>query len=405
MDKLFDGTTGNESLAFNATMTGLQLLGLLVFAFLGATVSFGFKDWLTTITSYDYWVTFIIMTAEQFYAFNVAYQFAVSLLMSTDKYKDAIRESDEILEGVYTETPEGEVSWVRKPLKEDSALIDVVVDEMNLEERQRLFGVTIQAAINKLSLIKNDLQSKKETLDKRQHSKLIRWAIDWIRKIRMDIFAKRMAKIDHRIEYMKEKSIDKEYLTSLPDSKIPGYLPIDSAALHSNQEEPNDKAAHSKWGMRKQKTYEKKGAAKRAAGRFLSGIFLPLVAWGALTLKGGSVLAMIIMIIMQFRSGWLFATKIFKSVTLYNASQRFKVMKEIQFRIPALKQRIEVEKQKAEEEKRVEEEKRKAFMKATAEQMVKLLTAAPSKGSATNSKADTNTFDVTPKLNLQKNPS
>ncbi|MDD3958403.1 MAG: hypothetical protein PHW40_02805 [Candidatus Izemoplasmatales bacterium] len=54
MDKIFDSKTAKESVAFNATMTGLQLLGLLVVVFIGATVSFGFNDWLTTLSSYDY---------------------------------------------------------------------------------------------------------------------------------------------------------------------------------------------------------------------------------------------------------------------------------------------------------------------------------------------------------------
>jgi hypothetical protein len=410
MDKLFDPKTAKESVAFNATMTGLQLLGLLVFAFIGATVSFGFQDWITTLSSYDYWVTFVIMTAEQFYAYNVAYQFGLSLMLNTQKYKDAIQESEDILEGVYTEKPDGSVEWVRKPLKEDSAIIDIVANEMNLEERERLFRITIQKAVDKLQSKKSDKSEKKEILIKRKPARLIRWAISWILKLRISRLTRRIEKIERRINFLKEKQIDKEYLESLPDRKIPGYLPIDSAALHSNQEEPDDRATKSKWGMRKRSTFEKKGAFKKAAARIAVGIFMPLVAWGAVALKGGAVMAMIFMIIMQFRAGWLAAMKVFKLVDMYNASQRFKVLKEILFRVPKVKKRLEEEKRLAEEKARIEEESKKAFARTLAENAAKLLmgpinVSFPASGSNTHpvpEAPETNAFDALPKLNIIK---
>lgn len=405
MDKLLDPKTSKESVAFNATMTGLQLLGLLVISFVGATVGFGFKDWLGTITSYDYWISFVVMTAEQFYAYNVGYQFALSLMLNTDKYREAVQESDDILEGVFTVKQDGSVEWIRKPLKEDSAIIGIVVDEMNLEERERLFRITIQKAVDKLKSKKNDLEAKKDSLDKKRYAKVIRWAVAWIIKIRVARIIRRISKIEQRIGYLKEKQTDREYLESLPDRKIPGYLPIDSAAIHSDQDEPDDKETKSRWGMRNRKKYEKKGAFKRAAVRFLGGIIMPLVAWGAVALKGGAVMAMIVMIIMQLRAGWAGAVKTFKAVVMYNTSQRFKVLKEIQFRIPTVKKRLEEEKRKAEERVRIEEEKKKAFARVLAENAAKLLMGPPAPQKPMVSK-DPNpaeaTFDILPKLNLTK---
>jgi hypothetical protein len=137
----------------------------------------------------------------------------------------------------------------------------------------------------------------------------------------------------------------------------------------------------------------------------LGGIIMPLVAWGAVALKGGAVMAMIVMIIMQLRAGWAGAVKTFKAVVMYNTSQRFKVLKEIQFRIPTVKKRLDEEKRKAEERVRIEEEKKKAFARVLAENAAKLLIGPPAPQKPMVSK-DPNpaeaTFDILPKLNLTK---
>jgi hypothetical protein len=413
LDKILDPQSMKESVAFNATMSGLQLLGLLAMSFLGATVGFGFKDWLTTVTSYDYWVSFVVMTAEQFYAYSVGYRFTLSLMLTTEKYSEAIQQSVDILEGVYSENPDGTFKeWIRKPLKEDSAIIDIVADEMNLEERERLFRIAIQDVVSKLASKKNDLEAAKEILEKKKPAKIIRWAVMWILKLRMKKLDRKIDKINRRVTFLKAKQIDKEYLESLPDRKIPGYVPIDTAALHSAQEdELDDKAIKSKWGMRSQKEYEKKGAFKRALFRVIGGILMPLVAWGVVALKGGAVLAMIVMIIMQLRSGWSGATKTFKVVVLYNASQQFKILKEIQFRIPAVKKRLDEKKRLAEEKAKLEEEKRKAFALELAKGSAKLLTGSPvvkkqtpvpGIGNHEDDSRESNTTDILPQLHLNK---
>ena len=89
------------------------------------------------------------------------------------------------------------------------------------------------------------------------------------------------------------------------------------------------------------------------------------------------------------------------------ASQRFKVLKEILFRIPKVKKRLEEEKRLAEEMVRLEEEKKKAFARTLAENAAKLLTGPPAivitpKDPQVGEGRETNTFDILPKLNLSK---
>ncbi|MDD5294094.1 MAG: hypothetical protein PHW40_07325, partial [Candidatus Izemoplasmatales bacterium] len=93
-----------------------------------------------------------------------------------------------------------------------------------------------------------------------------------------------------------------------------------------------------------------------------------------------------------------------------HASQRFKVLKEIVFRVPKVKKRLEEEKRLAEEQARLEEEKKKAFVRALAENAAKLLmgpinVSVPASGANTNpvpEAPETNTFDALPKLNIIK---
>ena len=182
------------------------------------------------------------MTAEQFYAYSVADQFGLSMMLNTEKYKVAIQESEDILEGVYAEKPDGSVEWIRKPLKEDSAIIDIVANEMNLEERERLFRITIQKAVDKLNSRNNDAENKKNALEKKRVSKWIRWALIWIHRLRLVRLSRKIEKVERSIAYLKIKQTDKEYLESLLEM-IPGYMPIDSSALYSNQDDIDDKNA------------------------------------------------------------------------------------------------------------------------------------------------------------------
>lgn len=366
LDALFEPESIKESVAFSASMSILQIIGLFAFSFLGATISFGFGSWFEVISSYDYWAYFVVMTGEQFYAYNIAYQFAISVLSNSEKYKKAIQEGDDIINGVYD--PELN-KWLITPLRDDSAYIDIALNQMNSEERERLYKRKITKKIDKLNQKISDIEAK-------QKPKFFLF-----KKRRITKRLIRIESLKRTINYLEAKQNDKVYMDAIDDRKIPGFTRVELAAIYSGQESEVSED-ESKYTMRKRKTYERKGAGKRALVRFLTGLFLPLVAWGAVTLKGGAVISMIVMMIMQFSSGWQQAIKNFKKADMFNAEQRFTTIKEIQHRVPGIKakelafetakkaeeikaaEKLKAEIEKAEIEA-YEENKRRDYEKAT----------------------------------------
>lgn len=322
LNALFDPDSIKETVAFNASMSILQIIGLFAFSFLGATVGFGFDNWLNVLGSTTYWINFVMMTGEQFYAFNVAYQFAISVLMNSEPYKKSVQKGNDLIDGVFDDTTQ---KWLIKPLSEDSAYVDIAIDEMNLSDRERLFRKNITTKINSInkSITKIELKSKPKLLSK------------W----RMNKRHKKIEQMNRTIDYLKLKMEDKAYFNSLSDKNIPGFIAIEQAAINSNQSERSDDSNDSKWGMRERKSLERKGALKRAFSRILTALLLPLVAWGVVSLKSGAIVSLIVMLIMQFVAGWRSAIKNFKKADAFNAEQRFLIIKEIQRRLPVIKER------------------------------------------------------------------
>ena len=322
LNALFDPESIKDSVAFNASMSILQIIGLFAFSFLGATIQFGFDSWLEVVYSTTYWINIVLMTAEQFYAYNIAYQFAISVLINSPKYRQSVQNGDDIINGVFDDDTQ---KWLIKPMSEDAAFVDMAIDEMNVIERESCFKKQI---INKINSIKNKINK----IELRHKPK---WLFV---KYRVNRRERLVATKNQTIEYLKLKIEDKEYFNSLSDKQIKGYVPIEQAAINTNQSEKTE-VIDSKYGMRDRKRLERKGAFKRAIVKILTGLLLPLVAWGAVTLKSGTIVSLIVMLIMQFVSGWREATKNFKTADVFNADQRFKTIKEIQRRLPGIKER------------------------------------------------------------------
>lgn len=322
LDALFDPESIRESVAFNASMSLLQIIGLFAFSFLGATIQFGFDNWLDVIESTTYWLNIILMTAEQFYAYNIAYHFAISILGNQPKYQQTIQNGDDIINGVFDEESQ---KWLIKPMSDDAAFVDMAIDEMNAIERESCFKKQIINEINKIKNAINKIEMKPKPKG-------------WFKRKRTSKRERLVAQKNRTIDYLNSKMDDKAYFNSLSDKRIKGYAPIEQAAINTNQSDKQE-PTKSKYGMRDRKKLERKGAFKRAVSKILTGLMLPLVAWGAVTLKSGTLVSIIVMLIMQFVSGWREATKNFKTADVFNADQRFKTIKEIQRRLPAIKER------------------------------------------------------------------
>lgn len=323
LEVLFDPESIKDSVAFNASMSLLQIIGLFAFSFLGATIQFGFENWLAVIYSTTYWINVVMMSAEQFYAYNIAYQFAISVMANAPKYRQSVQKGDDIINGVFDDETQ---KWLITPLNDDSAFVDMAIDEMNASEREACYKKQITTKIKSVSNTINKIEIK----PKPKFFLLKKWRIN--RRARI---------IDQKlktIEYLKAKMDDKDYFNSLDDKQIKGYAPIEQAAIISNQSEKTETTG-SKYGMRDRKDLERKGAFKRAVTKLLTALLLPLVAWGVVTLKSGTIVSLIVMLIMQFVSGWRTAARFFKTADVFNAEQRFKTIKEIQRRVPGIKER------------------------------------------------------------------
>lgn len=324
LEALFDPESIKDSIAFNASMSIAQIIGLIAFSFLGATIQFGFDNWFQALSSYTYWLNVVLMGAEQFYAYSIAYQFAISVMMNSFKYRQAVQKGDDIINGVFDEETQ---KWVLLPLSDDSAFVDMAIDEMNVQERKACFVKQITTKIKSISNTVNKISIK----PKPKFFLFRNWRINRRERI--------IAQKNKTIEYLNIKMEDKEYFNSLDDKQIKGYTPIEQSAINTNQNEKSESLVGSKYGMRDRKKLERKGAFKRAATKILTAALLPLVAWGVVTLKSGTIVSLIVMLIMQFVSGWREATKNFKMADVFNADQRFKTIKEIQRRLPAIKER------------------------------------------------------------------
>lgn len=321
LNALFDPESIKDSVAFNATMSILQIVGLIAFSFLSATMQFGFDNWLDVVYSKTYWLNIVFMTAEQFYAYNIAYTFAISLLMNAPKYVEVIQQGDDIINGVWDEENQ---KWLTVGIKEDAPYVDIACDEINASERLECFTKQI---ISKMTAIK----SKCKRIELKPIPRLFKkWRISK-RKRRIESF-------NQSIAFLNFKLNDMDYYNSLTDKQIKGYKPIDQASINTNQIE-RPEGVVSKYGMVDRKKLERKGAVKRIGVKILTALALPLAAWGAVTLKSGAIVSIIVMLILQFVSGWNAAAKNFKKADVFNADQRFKTLKEIKRRVPGIKER------------------------------------------------------------------
>jgi hypothetical protein len=339
-----------NSTKFNIFSAAGQFFALIIFAVIGASITFRFENF-RDIWNLDYWISVIVLLVEQLYAYQIGYDLGKSMSINANRELKTNNEQIEaLIEGVYDNDTE-----VIRALKKDSAYIDLALNELMDEEKINLVKTRMKEIIE---IFKSKLDYF-ESLDKQKFLFPKKVAISKKQKKRFWRRATAISYCKLQISNGNKMLKDDESILAVPDNNVPGFQRLTYADIVSSQNEKVEGNV-SKYYQRSEMQIKAKMFGKKALIKLGLSMIGPAILFGALFENGGAVVYSIFVLVLQFASGFKFGSTMVINVILRNTVNRLKAIKDIQLKIPEIKSKIKKKQDKAEhvavEENVVEEE-------------------------------------------------
>jgi len=317
-----------KSTKFSIATAGVQFIGLLFFAIIGASISFRFQSFRDLLDT-NYWITVVVLLAEQLYAYTIGYNLGKSMMINANAELQTINtQIKAIVEGA--ERTDGTRI---ESLKKDSAYIEQAIEQLSNDDKINLVTKRMKEIIK---IFESKLDYYK-SLNKK----------DWFfpRRIKIGSRAKCFWKCSTLIKYCelnvangKDMLGDTDIILAVPDKNIAGYQRLEYANLMSSQEEIVQGSV-SRYHQRSESKERAKKAGAKAFKKFAMASIGGSIVFGAL--GGSQALGMIIytifLMLVQIASGFKFGTDTVVKIILYNAVNRLKALQDIRKILPDIK--------------------------------------------------------------------
>ena len=357
MDFINDPSQIVKSTKFNMATAGIQFVALIFFAIVGASIGFRFQNF-RDVWNLDYWISVVVLLMEQLYAMNIGYDLGKTMTVNSNKELATTQEqSSALIEGAY----DNEGNELVRPLKKDSAYIDIALQEIMEEEK-------VQLVKERMDEIIKYFESKLDyfrALPKRFYF------------LRLNIKVGKMKKKFHKrstaIKYCEQQITDgnkmlenRGAILAVPDVNVKGFTRYNYADLMSNQESGTNIRV-SKYYQKNEGQLKAKMFGKKALVNVAMAMIGPAILFGV---NGGDqTLGMIVysifILFVQLANGFKQGSSNAISAVLYNAVNRLKAIQDVKGRITKVKEaetekeklrKLEIESQKEEEAKQLLEQ-------------------------------------------------
>jgi hypothetical protein len=351
MDFINDPSQIVKSTKFNMATAGVQFVALIFFAVVGASIGFRFENF-RDILNLDYWISVVVLLMEQLYAMNIGYDLGKTMTVNSNQELATTQEqSAALIEGAYDEKTGEELV---RPLKKDSAYIDIALQEIMDEEKIQLVKERMDEIIK---LFESKLDYFK-ALTKGFYFRRL--------SIKVGTMKKKFHKRSTAIRYCEQQIADgnkmlenRSAILAVPDVNVKGFTRYNYADLMSNQESGSNVRV-SKYYQKNEGQMKQKMFGKKALINILMAMIGPAILFGV---NGGDqtlgmVVYSIFLLFVQLANGFKQGSSNAISAVLYNAVNRLKALQDVRARIVNIKAReterekahlLEVQKQKEEE--------------------------------------------------------
>lgn len=356
MDFINDPSQIVKSTKFNIATASLQFVALIFFAIVGASIGFRFENF-RDIWNLDYWISVVVLLMEQLYAMNIGYDLGKTMTVNSNQELATTQEqSTALIEGAYNEKTGEELV---RPLKKDSAYVDIALQEIMDDEKTLLVK-------ERMSEIIKYFESK---LD---YFKALPKQFYFIRlNIKVGKMKKKFHKRSTAIRYCEQQISDgykmlenKDAILAVPDANVKGFTRYNYADLMSNQENGGDIRV-SKYYQKSEKQMKAKMFGKKALVNILMAMIGPAILFGVNSgdQATGMIVYSIFLLLVQLANGFKQGSSNAISAVLYNAVNRLKAIQDVKTRIIKIKE-VETEKERVrleELQKQKEGESKKAL--------------------------------------------
>lgn len=333
MSFLNDPSQVIKSTKFSIATASIQFSALIIFAIIGASITFRFESF-RDLLDLDYWITVVIMLVEQLYAYNIGYELGKSMMTNANEELRTTNEQiNTLIEGKF----DGDKELVA-PLKRDSAYIDKACEILSNEDKVNLVTKRMKEII-KIFEAEYDLQN---TIQKRLVARFL--IFPYIIKIgnKKKRFWRRETFLTYcktQIDNGNEMLDNKDAILAVPDKNIANYQKLEYANLLSSQNEIVNENV-SRYHQRSEKVEKAKMAGRKALIKLgtasIGGMFVFGAIAGDQTL--GKIIWMIVIMLIQLGNGFKFGSDNVIKIKLYNAMNRLKALQDIRQLLPQLKQ-------------------------------------------------------------------
>ncbi len=324
-----------------------QFSALLIFAVLGASITFRFENF-RDIWNLDYWISVVVLLIEQLYAYNIGYDLGKSMSMNANKQ---LRTTNEQIEGLVEGVYDKDDKEIIRPLKRDSAYIDPALNELMDEEKVSLVQTRMKEIIqifkSKLDYFKSldrkkFLFPRKIAITKKQSKKF--WRV-----------ATAIKYCEMQIENGNKMLKDKESILAVPDNNVAGFQRLTYADIVSSQNEKAQTGV-SKYYQQSEGQIKAKMFGRKAIIKLGLSMIGPAILFGALFENSGAVIYSMFLLVLQFAGGFKFGSIMVVNVILRNTVNRLKAVKDVQLKIPFVKDKLAKQKELETQKETVEVE-------------------------------------------------
>jgi hypothetical protein len=330
MDFVNDPSQIIKSTKFNIATASVQFIALIFFAIVGASIGFRFEN-IRDVWNLDYWINVVVLLMEQLYAMNIGYDLGKTMTVNTNRELATTQEQIEALvEGAYDEAGNELV----RPIKKDSAYIDIALQEIMDDEK-------IQLVKERMEEIIKYFESKLDYFKALEKSFYL-----FPLKIKVGKMKKKFHKHSSAIKYCDRQIADgkkmldnEEAILAVPDANVKGFTRYNYADLMSSQENGVNVRV-SKYYQKNETQMKSKMFGKKALVNILMAMIGPAILFGV---NGGDqTLGMIVysifLLFIQLANGFKQGSSNAISAILYNAVNRLKAIQDVRVRIVKVKE-------------------------------------------------------------------
>lgn len=337
---------------FRIASAAIKFTGMIIFAVVGTTIS-GLKfSNLRDVLQISFWISFIVLLAEQMYASSIGFDLGRFLFFKANKKaQEALDTSEDYIDGIVDD--EGKV--ILKGIIYDQKEAIQAIDEINKEDKMALIKNRMEELIGIFESKRSLYQVKKKNF----------WVIPKIMKItkkKFKIFFRKKTAVEYcerQINYGEKMIQNERAIMQVPNKNVQNYTELTYEDLISNSEEFSQ-TTESRHHMRSEKKRKKQNQVKKTLFKLAASLAGPVILWGALNdVEAGYIVYTIFMMFIQFLMGIKESKDIVDNILVINETRRTKALKTIHSKIPEIKK-----KNKEVEEKRLAEVEKNKIEKA-----------------------------------------